>query len=88
MWKSSRSYFILASHSTAVSTLKSITTEQKLKTNSPPPHTSSMLTLYLKYASTPLSERDPLYHKYSHFMNSVGGFAMEIRAPLSDVGLV
>lgn len=47
-----------------------------------------MLTLYLKYASTPLSERDPLYHKYSHFMNSVGGFAMKIGAPLSDVGLV
>lgn len=29
------------------------------------PHTSTMLPLHLKYASTPLPERNPLYHKCS-----------------------
>lgn len=44
-------------------------------------HTSTMLPLHLKYASTPLPERNPLNHKYSHFMNYLkrwGMFEMEI----------
>lgn len=31
--------------------------------------TDAMLPLHLKYASPSAAQRDPLYHKYSHFMN-------------------